>query len=371
MIVFRHIFLLLIYIFPATSFSLRFLFEASISLIRLDKIKSKYVFYSCLLIGLILVLLHIPKLFLFYGVDSFANIIRVSSVLVALFYLKGLSFKEIYTLLASLIFLNVSISLILFSDSEIGRNISSILNVKNLEETYGRVAGLFHNVSVNSYFSYVTCIYFFCCYLYNFKRNLSLILFMLAFVSLVMAQSRTGMILLIPSLTILFFYIKNISLVSFMKSLFFLIVLSQIFFYFFEDIASSFYFIRQLSNIYESGGVIGITSLSARFDLWEAYLGLQVDSVSSILFGLDKSVMSSISNTFDNDFIWILVNFGVFGIIVYLVMLASLFRKVTDLSGEILRICCIFSIPFSFMIGVISQPQASLLFLMFFVNVRK
>lgn len=367
MIIFRHIFLVLLNIFPATSISTRFLFEMFVSFFGLGKLKSKYLFFSCMIVGLVLVLLHIPKFFLGYSLDSFTNFIRFSSVLVALFYLR-VGFREIFILLTSLLLLNFCVSLMLVADLEIGRVISSVLNVKSLDLTYGRVSGLFHNVGVNSYFCYISCIYFFCSFLFDFRRKISVIMAIIAFSSLVLAQSKTGLVLLIPSLVFLYFYIRKISVSNFLKISFALVVLSTLFSYYFEAIASSFYFVSKLSSIIASGEA---SSLSARFDLWIGYLSLQVNSLSAMLFGLDKAVMASVSNTFDSDFIWILVNFGVLGFIVYLVMLLSLFRRATDPSAKIFKICCLFSIPFSFLIGVICQPQAALIFWMFFVNVRR
>lgn len=367
MIIFRQIFLLATYIFPATSFSARFLFEACISLLGLSKVTNRYVYYSCIGLGITLVSLHLPKLFLAYSVDSFTNLIRFSTVLVALFYLR-IGFIQIFILLASLLVLNFSVSLMLLTDLEIGRVISGIFNVKHPDETHGRVAGVFHNIGVNSYFCYVSCIFYFCSFLYEFKRKTSLGLAIIAFFSLVIAQSKTGIVLLIPALIFLYFYVLKIGVGSFFRGLCVLIMLLALFFYYFEDVASSFYFISKLSSIVASGEA---SSLSARFDLWIAYLSIQVDSLSAVLFGLDKAVMASVSNTFDSDFIWILVNFGVLGLIFYLIMLLSLLRKASDPSAKIFRICCLFSIPFSFLIGVISQPQAALIFWTFFVNVRR
>lgn len=367
MIIFRHIFLVLLNIFPATSISTRFLFEMFVSFFGLGKLKSKYLFFSCMIVAVVLVLLHIPKFFLGYSLDSFTNIIRFSSVLVALFYLR-VGFSEIFTLLTSLLLLNFCVSLTLVADLEIGRTISNVLHVKSPDLTYGRVSGVFHNVAVNAYFSYISCIYFFCSFLFDFRRKISVSMAVIAFACVVMAQSKTGLVLLIPSLVVLYFFICKISVSSFLKISFALVALSTLLSYYFDDIASSFYFISKLSSIIASGEA---SSLSARFDLWNGFLSLQVNSLSAILFGLDKTVMASVSNTFDSDFIWILVNYGVLGFIVYLVMVLSLCRSATDPSAKIFRICCLFSIPFSFLIGVISQPQAALIFWMLFVNVRR
>tara|TARA_Y100000385_G_C13087198_1_gene636955 strand:+ start:382 stop:1491 length:1110 start_codon:yes stop_codon:yes gene_type:complete len=359
--------LLFILTFPATSYSIRFLFETGISILGLGNIKNKHVFYSCLALTIILVLLHMPKLLLGYSTDSYSNIIRFSSVLIALFYFR-VGFKEIFILLALLLVLNFSFSLILLLDLELGNVISGIFNDKNPELMHGRVAGIFHNIGVNSYFCYIACIYFFCSFSFGYRKKISAYLSMLAFISLVIAQSKTGIVLLLPSLILLHFYFQKISLTSISKILFISFIILSLFFYYIEAITSNFYFFTKLGSILVSGEA---SSLSARFDLWAAYLSLQIDSFSAMIFGLDKSSMATISNTFDNDLIWILVNFGVLGITIYFIMLMLLLRKNLDPFGNILKICCLFSIPFSFLIGVISQPQSALIFWMLFVNVRR
>lgn len=364
---FQRISLLFIFIFPATSYYIRFLFEAGISLLGLSKIKHKHVFYSCLASSLVFVLLYTPKILLGYTPESFLDVIRFFSFLVAVFFFR-VSFKEIFILLKLLTVLNFSISIVLLFDSELGRILSEIFNTKSPELTFGRVAGIFHNVGVNSYYCYIACIYFYCCFLYGFRAKVSGYLAILAFVSLVIAQSKTGMILLLPSLVLLYFYIRQISIHSIFKITVITFFLLSLFFYYFETIASYFYFFTKLSSIIASGEA---SSLSARFDLWIEYLSLQIDSISALLFGLDKSIIASVSNTFDNDLIWILVNFGAIGIIVYFMIMLMLMRKVYNSFGMIFKICCLFTIPFSFLIGVISQPQSALIFWMFFVNVKR
>ena len=87
-----------------------------------------------------------------------------------------------------------------------------------------------------------------------------------------------------------------------------------------EKIVDSLYSLKRLSNWLNGGPIV--TSLAHRLELWHQQIDAYLASPTiSLVFGPGRSLLSSIgtyNNSFDNDFVYILITFGLLGVSLFI-----------------------------------------------------
>jgi hypothetical protein len=190
-----------------------------------------------------------------------------------------------------------------------------------------RAMGLSPGPGQHGSLSLVLFVFFVTCYIFDKKTKVCLLGGVFSLMCLFLSQSKTAIFSLVLFLIIFivfFTFIRRFG--GFVKILLvltlsgFFIINSQ------EWIFATFFEIQRIS---ESG--LAVTSLLHRFSLWDQQIsGVLQSNFVLVLFGAGRGYLDFISiyhNSFDNDYVYVFVQFGVVGFIIAIsLFLRSIFN---------------------------------------------
>jgi hypothetical protein len=263
----------------------------------------------------------------FIGLDDFKELFKVLFFLFVFNYIFLTTEKIVFKNLKIILLLFVSINLFvvlnqIFSfNNEIKALISDVFlgDSQRLLLTYNnvRAPGLSPGVGQQGVIFFILSMFFWYTSV-NEKGLLNYFLFFCSSFILILSQSKTCFLAFLIFVSIQIVYLKNLLKYVFIPIFFFLI------FSFYNKFLFFFREYNNLSNISSS------SSLDARLNLWFNFLKPASEYPLSILTGIGRNYFSNFNlktSVFDSDFIYVFVNFGFFGLIIFILFLVSLFKK--------------------------------------------
>jgi hypothetical protein len=226
------------------------------------------------------------------------------------------------------------------------------------ELSYGRASGIFSNIAVSGVMSAFLAISSYLGVLERIgSRALNSSTLLLASYSLVMSQSKTSILIalfIFISISVFYFLFSKRKVLPF----FVCTVIAIIPIVFLDLILASFY---TFNKLFAAQSILNISSLVARSDYWQEFLTLVLTDNSTLLFGVDKARADQVGSTFDNDYIWILVRFGLLTLVgVFCLYAWQLFQIGRYFSLSFSRKSAVwlaaFSFLASFLLGIFSTP---------------
>ena len=145
------------------------------------------------------------------------------------------------------------------------------------------------------------------------KRRLKYIAMMIAFLTLFFSQSKTAIVF--GSIYIILTYRKNLAvLATLLLTAFYLI-------YRYYDFLKILF-----REIYLFLTGVGFSSFKGRISNWETFLLPMVDNPISFVFGIGRGyfeVKGQDSSVFDSDIVYVFVNFGLIGFILFIMLMVN------------------------------------------------
>ena len=363
----------LILVFPTKSFEVRYLFELGLLffLIPMLSIQRKHLNIILIIVSY-MIISSLIRIYSTGDIYEFSDIIRIITPIIVLFFL--IEYLSLQRLIKVVFYIALFNALVLIY--QINGNSVSFLDAyvytTASEFTYGRNQGLFSNIAITGILSSFFMITTYLALLEGYgKKNINITTIFLSIFGLIFSQSRTsiiiGLFLLILISMFYFSFFRKRKLLT----LFVMVTLISVPIIFFSTILNTFYIFSELFN---AQSVWNVSSMVIRFEYWKEFLSLSFENVFSFLFGVEKSLSSSVGNTFDNDYIWLLIKYGAVGLGSYLIFLfytcIKLFKYNTlTIEGKIACWLSIFILFSSLLLGIVSTPVL-LAYLIFFYGKR-
>lgn len=261
---------------------------------------------------------------LWNSISDLKELVKITFMLISLLFLKGfkeiLKTKYVYYSIGFFSILNFVVSVILvFQLSSVLESL--ILQFYTAESqrilyTFSsiRSTGLSSGVGQQGLLSLMSLVYF----VESSKQNRFRIFFIsIIFVTLLVSQSKTS--IAIGLLYLLYVLRKNLIVLTLgVSSIIFLVTK-----YF--DLFKSFF--REIFHMFSGGE---LSSLDGRISNWVKLLIPMIENPLSLFIGLGRGYFESsgiTSSVYDSDFIYIIVNFGLIGLIFYLLYILNIMSK--------------------------------------------
>ena len=263
----------------------------------------------------------------FMELDDFKELIKVTFFLIVLNYFYIIDSNNDFKYLNKILLLFVLINLIvvlnqIFSFNE---NLNTFVSGVFLAEsqqvllTYNnvRATGLSPGVGqqgvvflmLSMFFWYLTT---------KEKSKLNYFLLACSILILLLSQSKTCFIAFLLFVSVQVFYSKN--KIKYLVIPVFLYLMTL----YFNNIIILFKEYNDLINN------LGSSSLEARFHNWMNFIKLYIDKPLSVFIGIGRNYLNSSnlkSSVFDSDYVYVIVNFGFIGIIIFGFFLLNLLKK--------------------------------------------
>lgn len=301
-------------ILPASSFAfatVQMLIVLMISAVSIKGIRTQELF-NFLSLAMFFILLSILHFFWTGSVDEVVDIVRfmpIISFILVKPQLRDSAFTKVFFCVNL-----INIAAVYLVENNLLNNIFEHLHARNLEESYGRHSGIFVNVSNLGFYSLLGVLFA----IKRLQKKTDILSLFILFTSgylLLLSGSKTGLILAGGYLS----FIGLRLLVSLQINFISLGIISSIIglIHYWEEVRKSFYVLYKILVIF-SNGLSAASSVQGRFDYWLGYLMLMNDKLKYLMFGLPVSVAEVFSKTYDNDFVWLTVRFGMLGLGIFL-----------------------------------------------------
>lgn len=262
--------------------------------------------------------------FYFQQWGEFGDLFRILPIAAAILYARRATLEELYTT-SFWVGILTSASLPLIEAGYFSATFE-MLHARDLDESYGRHSGLFLNVSTLGIFSiawFLLTILVFRKYGVKWHMVLSTILSL----TMLVASGGKSQVVALGSLIVVWAFwamligkpMAALALVGLISTPVFLHVEGVIY----------VHQITKLSGALEYG-LVAVSSVQGRIDIWLDFLTLWWTEPLWILVGAPKSVLDTVGNTYDSDFAWVLLRYGVLAVFAYVGFLGFvLFRGVS------------------------------------------
>ena len=359
----------LILVFPTKSFEVRYLFELGLLflLIPMLSIQRKHLNIILIIVSY-MIISSLIRIYSTGDIYEFSDTIRIITPIIVLFFL--IEYLSLQRLIQVIFYIAIFNALVLIYQIN-GKSVSFLdayVYSTASEFTYGRNQGLFSNIAITGILSSFFMITTYLALLEGYgKKNINITTIFFSIFGLIFSQSRTSIIIGLFLLILISMFYFSFFQKRKLLALFVMAILTSVPIIFFSTILNNFYIFSELFN---AQSVWNVSSMVIRFEYWKEFLSLSFESVFSFLFGVEKSLSSSVGNTFDNDYIWLLIKYGVVGLASYLIFLfyacIKLFKYNTlTIEGKIACWLSIFILFSSLLLGILSTPVL-LAYLIFF-----
>lgn len=283
---------------------------------RLNKIHLIIFIYTAILLT--------TRTVLWNSISDLKELVKITFMLISLLFLKEfreiLKTKYVYYSIGFFSFLNFVVSVLLVFQLSIVLE-SLILQFYTAESqrilyTFSsiRSTGLSSGVGQQGLLSLMSLVYF----VESSKQNRFRIFFIsIIFVTLLVSQSKTS--IAIGLFYLLYVLRKNLIVMALgVSSIIFLVTK-----YF--DLFKSFF--REIFHVFSGGE---LSSLDGRISNWVKLLLPMIENPLSLFIGLGRGYFESsgvTSSVYDSDFIYVLVNFGLIGLIFYLLYILNIMSE--------------------------------------------
>jgi len=233
------------------------------------------------------------------------------------------------------------------------------LHAKSVADLYGRESGLFFSPPILGYIGSLGILVFLHRLLSSDMKIFWNLLFNLFFfiVSLYMIMSsQNKTFILLSSVFSFLLILRYIGIRSIV--LLCIIALAAPFIY--NLFKYDFYFLVKLSSILETGNS---SSLNARFEIWGQFIELWLSTLPFFVFGVPKEIQYLVGNTFDNDYLFFIVNYGIFGVLFLLFGIVYILKLMWHNRFSIESFCVGLGMAAALFVGIVSSPQSDILFL--------
>lgn len=347
----NYFIVLLLLLTPVKSFIFRYLIE----LIALFYVVVKYrnninaKNISTIIIVIIpIILIDTYQLLKNNSIIEYYDIIRVTTLITLLahikYYERIMVDNSLYVL--SIINFIVCIYVSIYGDiSFLNEHVNSLSSI----ETFGRLSGIFTNIAVNGIISGFITIYI----IIHSKKYIMIIF---PITTLYLSGSKTAM--LATFIIILLYYI-NINLRSLKSkkiskiSITLLIMIIAIIIYV-PILAENNHVVRDILTFINNPNVTSISSFGKRVYIWSMLYEGFSENIGTILSGMSRNTISLITKTYDSDIIWFMANYGLFGVITYIILIISLLNKTINKKDKYLILYLIIC---SLTLGVFTTPN--------------
>lgn len=319
----KTILLLLVILIPQKSFEIYYSVSFVLGLFFINK-DFKISRYSVILFSLVSVLVFF-KTIINFGIDDIKEFIKIFFFIYWFEIIKNSNFNfnlfnnflKIFIYLNLLViinqifkinpYLNDLIAKIFISDSQ-----QILLTYDNV-----RAIGLSPGIGQQGVIFFTISIYFWILY-FNNKKKLNLFFLVSSSLILLMSQSKTAFIgyLLFIIIDLIFFRktkFKNIKISVLVFSIGFMFNQVAIYFKEYNDL---------IRNLWSS-------SLDFRIQNWMNFIYPMFENPVNLITGIGRNFFTNIgfkSSVFDNDFIYVLVNFGILGLIFFFLFIKKIVR---------------------------------------------
>lgn len=261
---------------------------------------------------------------LWNSISDLKELVKITFMLISLLFLKGfkeiLKTKYVYYSIGFFSILNfvVSVLLVFQLSSVLESLILQFYTAESQRILYTfssiRSTGLSSGVGQQGLLSLMSLVYF----VESSKQNRFRIFFIsIIFVTLLVSQSKTS--IAIGLLYLLYVLRKNLIVMALgVSSIIFLVTK-----YF--DLFKSFF--REIFHVFSGGE---LSSLDGRISNWVKLLIPMIENPLSLFIGLGRGYFESsgiTSSVYDSDFIYVIVNFGLIGLIFYLIYILNIMSK--------------------------------------------
>lgn len=325
---------------------------------------------------LILSSVFIFRVFFFSNYEDLKELIKIVIFILLLTVKPRVDKYFFFNIAVIFTILNFSLSLLQYLNFDflnIVESISSIYNADkhisaSLSYTVPRALGLSSGPSQQAVLSLLMFSYFTSVYCYSKCRTpLLVIVVAMALFSVIMTQSKTGLIAIPISFCI--FYISYLKLMP--NKIRFLLVSSiiPIVSLAFISLTYIFIYIPELGRLYESG--LNVSSFQSRVHNWEIILHpiLALDSAVFYFFGIGRSGLEFFGVNdipYDSDYIYVLANFGLVGFLclcffVLFNLVKPFFSTVGNGKLMFFSLIASFSVVVSFSLNFYIEPRVYIL----------
>lgn len=281
-----------------------------------------------LLYFLFLLVFSLGKSFVFGNVYDLKELTKVLLFIMIFFTAGHIKLETFYKILLCYITIDLILSLAEFNHFYNGFTefISRLYHASNHAEfskttSSVRALGLSPGPGQHGSFSLIAFVLFFTCYFFNKKNMICLIGLLFSITCLFLSQSKTAILsfaLFLVIFTLIYTFISGFS--GFVK----LILVCTLFVLFVANTQDWFLeTFDEIERLIKSG--YEVSSLTHRISLWGQQISIVLQSnVILLLFGAGRGYLSFSSgyhNSFDSDYVYIFVQFGMVGFIFSLSML--------------------------------------------------
>jgi hypothetical protein len=363
--------LFLFLIFPTKFFHARFIFEIVLFASVLPwVIFNKKDLSTVLILSIGLSFILLLRFFVSSDVTELNDIVRIITPLLILGYIKPrVPFNKVLFINVIILLINTVIISMYANGYEISFLQSYVYSVEP-GFSHGRNSGVFSNIAILGVLSAFFMITSYVALLEgNEYKKTNKIIILLSSYCLIMSQSKTSILLGLLLVIIISTYYLVSSKRKYLP-LSVIVFLTSITLFSYEIIADKFYTFYKLLN---ADSIWNISSLVTRFNYWEQYKNLVTDGLYPLLLGVERGIAGNVSSTFDNDYIWIIVRFGILPFVFFLLFL--LYKSFQLLNYKKYSTECrisiwltLYTIFASMLIGVISTPVLLGYLLLFYNN---
>ena len=263
--------------------------------------------------------------FYFQQWGEFGDLFRILPIAAAIIFARRATLEDLYTT-SFWVGLLTSASLPLIEAGYFSP-VFEMLHARDLDESYGRHSGLFLNVSTLGIFSIAWLLLTIMVFRkYGLKWHMALSV-MLSLTTLVASGGKSQVVVLGSLIVVWACWVMLVGKPMAALALVGLILTPVLLH------AEGVIYVHQITKLRGAFeyGLVAASSVQGRIDIWLDFLALWWSEPLWILFGAPKAVLDTVGNTYDSDFAWVLLRYGVLAVITYVGFLGFvLFRGVSS-----------------------------------------
>jgi len=288
---------------------------------------SKYlVLFACVSVT-VFTLLAIFRGWYFGNIEDFKELLKFILFAMVLLSNPRLKIGFLVKAMFTFVVLNFIISVFQFIKFDLGGLVAAHSSIYNsvghvkasLSYSVPRVLGMSAGPGQQAVVSMFFLIFFYVIAdVYTRYRYIAYVAIFLNLTIVIMTQSKTVLLLLPFFVLLLFLLTKSISVSSKLVSFFVLIPTLSVFV--FMNVDKMVLLLPEVGRLMDSG--IGVSSFQARIDNWQLVLAPMFNDLYGLILGVGRSELEygGINDIpYDSDYIYILMNYGVFYLVGYIV----------------------------------------------------
>jgi len=335
-------------LFPVLSYGFRY-FSLSIILLLCTLLKG-WVSRNSLLV-LFFIALFSALVDLAYSQSSL--MLNVSRWVILILFVRFLKLHSLYPFVLILLLVNLAVI-----NPFLAVNLD-FLHTKSIADLYGRESGLFVSPPVLGYLGSIGVLVYLHRLLNSDMRifwNLlfNFFLFIVSLYMIIVSQNKTFILL-----SFIFSFLMILRYIS-IRSVVLLCVIALAAPFIYDLLKYDFYFLVKLSSILETGNS---SSLNARFEIFWQFIELWLSTLPFFIFGVPKEVQYLVGNTFDNDYLFFIINYGIFGALLLSFGIVYILKLMWRNRFSVESFCVGLGMVAALFVGIISSPQSDILFL--------